>query len=91
VIVIGPGQAGLAIGWHLTNRNLRFLLVDSAPEIGHSWRTRWDSLRLFSPAQYDGLPGMDFPAPVDAYPTREEVADYLHRMNPLAQLRGGAC
>jgi putative flavoprotein involved in K+ transport len=77
VIVIGAGQAGLAIAWHLRHQDVRFLVVDSAPEIGHSWRTRWDSLRLFTPAQYDNLPGMDFPAPPDTYPTKDQVADYL--------------
>jgi cation diffusion facilitator CzcD-associated flavoprotein CzcO len=51
VIVIGAGQAGLALGYHLARRDSRFLLLDAAPEIGHSWRSRWDSLRLFTPAQ----------------------------------------
>jgi putative flavoprotein involved in K+ transport len=76
-IVIGAGQAGLALAWHLAREGRRFLVLDAAPELGHSWRTRWDSLRLFSPAQYDGLPGMDFPAPADTYPTKDQVADYL--------------
>jgi putative flavoprotein involved in K+ transport len=74
---VGAGQAGLALAWHLAHRGRRFLVVDAAPELGHSWRTRWDSLRLFSPAQYDALPGMDFPAPADSYPTKDQVADYL--------------
>jgi putative flavoprotein involved in K+ transport len=77
VLVIGAGQAGLALGHHLQRRGARFLLVDAGPEIGHAWRTRWDSLRLFSPAQYDGLPGMPFPAPPDTHPTKDDVADYL--------------
>lgn len=77
VLIIGAGQAGLALGYHLAERGCQFRIVDSAPEIGHTWRNRWDSLRLFSPAQYDGLPGMDFPAPADTYPSREQVADYL--------------
>jgi putative flavoprotein involved in K+ transport len=77
VVVVGAGQAGLALGWHLSRQGRRFLLLDAAPELGHSWRSRWDSLRLFSPAQYDALPGMDFPAPADTYPTKDEVADYL--------------
>jgi putative flavoprotein involved in K+ transport len=77
VLVIGAGQAGLAIGWHLAQQQRRFVIVDAAPSLGHAWRTRWDSLRLFSPAQYDGLPGMDFPAPRDTYPTKDQVADYL--------------
>lgn len=78
VLVIGAGQAGLAIAYHLRRAGLRFLVVDAAPEVGASWRNRWDSLRLFTPAQYDGLPGLAFPAPADTYPTRAQVADYLH-------------
>jgi putative flavoprotein involved in K+ transport len=77
VIVIGAGQAGLATAYHLKRRGLRFLVVDSAPEIGHAWRSRWDTLRLFTAAQYDALPGMAFPAPADSYPTKDEAADYL--------------
>jgi putative flavoprotein involved in K+ transport len=78
VLVVGAGQAGLALGHHLAARNADFLLLDAGPEIGSSWRARWDSLRLFSPAQYDSLPGMPFPAPHDSYhPTKDDVADYL--------------
>ncbi|SFC93772.1 putative flavoprotein involved in K+ transport [Nocardioides terrae] len=77
VLVIGAGQAGLAIGYHLRRAGLRFLIVDAATELGASWRNRWDSLRLFTPARYDGLPGMAFPTPADTYPTRTQVADYL--------------
>ena len=77
VIVIGAGQAGLATAYSLSEQGARFLVIDSALEIGQSWRARWDSLRLFTPAQYDGLPGMRFPAPDDVYPTKDMVADYL--------------
>jgi len=77
VLVIGAGQAGLSLAWHLAQQGLRYLLVDAAPDLGHSWRTRWDSLRLFSPAQYDALPGTPFPSPPDTYPTKDQVADYL--------------
>ena len=77
VLVIGAGQAGLALAWHLNRRGARYLLIDAAPEIGHSWRTRWDSLRLFTPAQYDSLPGTPFPAKPDTHPTKDQVADYL--------------
>lgn len=77
VIVVGAGQAGLALAWHLKRQDRRFVVLDSAHELGHSWRSRWDSLRLFTPAQYDGLPGMAFPAPADTYPSKDEVADYL--------------
>src|SRR3954449_3730725 len=78
VLVIGAGQAGLALGHHLARRGADFLLLDAGPEVGHSWRSRWDSLRLFSPAEYDSLPGMPFPAPAGSHPTKDEVADYLH-------------
>jgi putative flavoprotein involved in K+ transport len=77
VLVIGGGQAGLAIGYQLAQRGLRFLIVDSGPEIGHVWRSRWDSLRLFTSGRYDNLPGLPFPASADTYPGKDEVADYL--------------
>jgi putative flavoprotein involved in K+ transport len=77
VVVIGAGQAGLAMAWFLARRGVRYLLVDSNPEVGTAWRSRWESLRLFSPAQYDGLPGSDFPAAADTYPGKDEVADFL--------------
>ena len=78
VLVIGAGQAGLALGHHLTVLDANFLLLDAGPEIGYSWRSRWDSLRLFSPAAYDALPGLPFPAPPgDYHPSKDDVADYL--------------
>jgi putative flavoprotein involved in K+ transport len=78
VLVIGAGQAGLAVGWHLREQGITsFLLLDAGPEVGHVWRNRWDSLRLFTPAEYDALPGMPFPAPAGTYPTKDDVADYL--------------
>ena len=70
VVVIGGGQAGLAIAWHLKRQGLRFVVLEAGSELGHTWRDRWDSLKLFTPAQYDGLPGMPFPAPADTYPTQ---------------------
>jgi putative flavoprotein involved in K+ transport len=76
-VIIGASQAGLAMAWHLAQQNLRFVVLDAAAELGHTWRSRWDSLRLFSPAQYDALPGMPFPATADSYPTKEQVADYV--------------
>jgi putative flavoprotein involved in K+ transport len=79
VLVIGAGQAGLALGRHLARSGARFLIVDAAAEVGDSWRRRWDSLQLFTPAQYDNLPGLPFPADQDTYPGKDDVADYLHR------------
>ena len=77
VVVVGGGQAGLAMAWHLRRRGMRFVVLEAGPELGQVWRARWDSLKLFSPAQYSSLPGMPFPAPADTYPTKEPVADYL--------------
>jgi putative flavoprotein involved in K+ transport len=77
VVVVGGSQAGLAMAWHLTQQGLNFVVLEAGPEVGHVWRSRWDSLRLFTPAQYDALPGMAFPAPADTYPTKDPVADYL--------------
>jgi putative flavoprotein involved in K+ transport len=79
VIVIGAGQAGLAMGYQLAQRGLSFLIVDAHERVGDAWRTRWDSLRLFTPARYDGLAGMPFPAPGFSFPTKAEMADYLER------------
>ena len=67
VIAIGAGQAGLALGSQLAARGADFVLLDAGAEIGSAWRNRWDSLRLFSPAQYDSLPGLPFPAPADSH------------------------
>jgi len=77
VIVVGGSQAGLAMAWHLARHHLRFVVLEAAPEIGHSWRSRWDSLTLFTPTQYDALPGMPFPGPPGTYPTKDPVASYL--------------
>ena len=76
-VIIGGGQAGLATGYHLAKRDLPFVILDANERIGDSWRKRWDSLRLFTPARYSGLPGMPFPAPRASYPTKDGVADYL--------------
>ncbi|WP_457945923.1 flavin-containing monooxygenase [Pseudarthrobacter sp. alpha12b] len=76
-VVIGGGQAGLAMGYHLSRRKTPFMILDENPQTGDSWRTRWDSLRLFTPARYDALPGSRYPAPPWSYPSREEFADYL--------------
>ena len=76
-IVVGGGQAGLATGYWLAKRGGSFLILDASERVGDAWRTRWDSLRLFTPARYDALPGMRFPAPNWTFPTKAEMADYL--------------
>jgi putative flavoprotein involved in K+ transport len=76
-IVIGGGQAGLSVGYFLARRGLPFVILDANERIGDAWRQRWDSLRLFSPARYNGLAGMPFPAPAFTFPTKDEMADYL--------------
>jgi putative flavoprotein involved in K+ transport len=76
-VIIGGGQAGLSVGYHLARLGRRFVILDANERIGDAWRKRWDSLRLFTPARYDGLPGMPFPAPDWSFPTKDEVANYL--------------
>ena len=77
VVVIGGSQAGLATAWQLARRNLRFVVLDAGPELGDTWRSRWDSLTLFTPTQYDALPGMAFPGPADTYPGKDAVVGYF--------------
>jgi putative flavoprotein involved in K+ transport len=76
-VIIGAGQAGLATGYHLRRRGRPFVILDAGSRVGDNWRRQWDTLRLYSPAQYDGLPGMPFPAPRWTFPTKDQVADYL--------------
>jgi putative flavoprotein involved in K+ transport len=76
-VVIGGSQAGLAVGYYLKQRGLPFVILDQNDRIGDAWRRRWDSLRLFTPGRYDGLPGMPFPGLPWAHPTKDETADYL--------------
>ena len=76
-LIIGAGQAGLSAAYHLRQAGRECLVVDANARVGDNWRRHWDSLRLYSPAGYDGLPGMPFPAPRWSYPTKDEVADYL--------------
>jgi putative flavoprotein involved in K+ transport len=76
-VIVGGGQAGLATGYHMKKLGKPFVILDAFPRVGDAWRTRWDSLRLFTPAKYDGLPGMRFPAGRVSFPTKDEMADYL--------------
>jgi putative flavoprotein involved in K+ transport len=78
-VVVGAGQAGLAAGHHLAARDVDFAILSDEARVGDNWRKRWDSLRLFTPARYSGLPGMAFPAPPDHLADKDEVADYLER------------
>ena len=77
VAVIGAGQAGLAIGHFLSLRGRRFVILEAEDSVAAAWRTRWDSLVLFTPRRYDSLPGRAFPGEADGYPTRDEVIAYL--------------
>ncbi len=86
VIVIGGGQAGLATAWHLAQQGLRYVVLEAGGELGASWRGRWDSLELFTPAEFDALPGLPFPAPAGSYPGKEAVAGYLRSYAAAAGL-----
>jgi putative flavoprotein involved in K+ transport len=77
VLIVGAGQAGLSVAHRLQRQGQPFVIVEAHKRVGDSWRRRWDSLRLYSPARRDGLPGMKFPAPGTSYPTRDQMADYL--------------
>lgn len=77
VVVIGAGQTGLSVGYHLKQRGNPFVILDANERIGDTWRRRWDSLRLFTPARYNGLDGMRFPDNVHVFPTKDAMADFL--------------
>jgi putative flavoprotein involved in K+ transport len=79
VVVVGAGQAGLSMGYFLARRGLRFVILEAADSIAAAWRTRWDSLLLFTPRRYSGLAGLDFPGDPDGYPGRDEVIAYLEQ------------
>jgi putative flavoprotein involved in K+ transport len=77
VVVVGAGQAGLAMGYFLGRQGRRVVILERAGQIAPAWRERWDSLTLFTPRRYSGLPGLRFPGDPDGYPTRDEVIAYL--------------
>jgi putative flavoprotein involved in K+ transport len=76
-IVIGGGQAGLAVGYFLARQGQNFIVLDKNLRAGDTWRNHWDSLHLFTPSQFNSLPGMPFPRPENYFPAKDEVADYL--------------
>ena len=79
VVVVGAGQSGLSVGYHLKQQGIPFVILDANERVGDSWRKRWDSLRLFSLARFDGLAGLPFPGPKTYLPTKDEMADFLER------------
>jgi putative flavoprotein involved in K+ transport len=76
-VIVGAGQAGLATAYHLRRRGRECVVLDAADRVGDQWRRQWDTLRLYSPAKYDGLPGLPFPARSWSFPGKDQVADYL--------------
>lgn len=86
VVVVGGGQAGLAVGYYLRQAGMPFVILEAGRRVGDAWRERWDSLRLFSPSFYDGLPGMRFPGPALTWPTKDQMADYLEQYAGAFQL-----
>ena len=85
-VIVGAGQAGLSVAHHLAKRGRPFLIVDANERVGDNWRRHWDSLRLYSPACLDGLPGMAFPASTWSFPTKDETADFLEEYATRFQL-----
>ena len=85
-VIIGGGQAGLSVGYHLARRGRRFVILEANARVGDSWRLRWDSLRLFSSARFDGLDGMRFPGSPQVFPTKDEMGDYLEAYAERFQL-----
>jgi putative flavoprotein involved in K+ transport len=77
ILVIGAGQAALALAYHLRDLPYRFTLVDRHARIGDSWRNRYDSLTLFTPRSQSALPGRAVPGDPEGLPTKDEIADYL--------------
>jgi putative flavoprotein involved in K+ transport len=90
-LIIGAGQAGLSAAYHLRAAGRECLVIDANERVGDNWRRHWDSLRLYSPAGWDGLPGLPFPAPRWSFPTKDDVADYLKTYAGTFELpvRGG--
>ncbi|WP_438350607.1 flavin-containing monooxygenase [Paenibacillus sp. FA6] len=79
VVIVGAGQAGIAMGYHLKQQGLSFILLDSNVKIGDSWRHRYDSLKLFTSRRYSSLPELQMNGSLDGFPTKDEMADYLEQ------------
>jgi putative flavoprotein involved in K+ transport len=86
VVVLGAGQAGFAMGYFLGRQGRRFVILERAGKLAPAWRERWDSLKLFTPRRFSGLPGLPFPGDPDGYPTRDEVIAYLDRYDETFEL-----
>src|SRR5579859_8131046 len=76
-VIVGAGQAGLASAYELARLGVNQVVLEAGSQVGDQWRNRWDSLRLFTPARFDSLPGSRFPAPPDSFPDKDQLADYL--------------
>lgn len=76
-VVVGAGQAGLSVGYHLQRHGVPFVILDGGARVGDAWRRRWDSLRLFTPRKFSSLDGWAFPGDRNAFPTKDEMGDYL--------------
>lgn len=85
-VIIGAGQCGLAAGYYLQRESASFLILDDNERVGDGWRRRYDSLRLYTPACYDGLPGMDFPVSGDEFPSGREMGDFLEAYSDRFEL-----
>jgi putative flavoprotein involved in K+ transport len=85
-VIVGGGQAGLATAYELGRRGVDFAVLEADTRLGDQWRHRWDSLRLFTPARFDALPGSSFPAPAGSFPGKDEMADYLEAYSRDARL-----
>ncbi len=86
VVVVGAGQAGLAVGRYLARQGRRFVILETSDAVGSAWRSRWDSLVLFTPRRYSALPGLAFPGDPDGYPIRDEVVAYLEQYTATFEL-----
>ena len=78
-VIVGGAQAGLSMAYYLNKLGKTFVIIDKEEEVGASWLNRWDSLKLFTPSEFNNLPGMDFPAKKGYYPSKEDVAAYFKK------------